>query len=341
MLTKRIIPCLDVKNGNVVKGIHFLGLKEVGDPVALAKKYYLDGADELVFLDISATVEKRKTMVDIVNKVAKEIYIPFTVGGGISTIEDVRAMLMAGADKVSLNSAAIRNPDLIKEASKRFGNQCIVLAVDAKRRKDGSGWNVYIEGGRKDTGIDCIEWILKGVSLGAGEILLTSMDADGTKDGFDLALYEAVSKVVQVPVIASGGCGKMDDFVDALKVSDAALAASIFHYEESNVQNVKKYLKEKVIKIVCKTVCSHVSIAFIIGKCSEIIRKTKRPPYFFCEKISPCGAGTACATACGGRTPAGRRSRAAACRRHPIRAFRRSGRGCRGMPRRGRTTAGG
>lgn len=217
----------------------------MGDPAALAKKYYLDGADELVFLDISATVEKRKTMVDIVNKVAKEIYIPFTVGGGISTIEDVRAMLMAGADKVSLNSAAIRNPDLIKEASKRFGNQCIVLAVDAKRRKDGSGWNVYIEGGRKDTGIDCIEWILKGVSLGAGEILLTSMDADGTKDGFDLALYEAVSKVVQVPVIASGGCGKMDDFVDALKVSDAALAASIFHYEESNVQNVKKYLKEK------------------------------------------------------------------------------------------------
>ena len=235
MLTKRIIPCLDVKDGNVVKGIRFLGLKEVGDPVALAKKYYLDGADELVFLDISATVEKRKTMVDIVKKVAKEIYIPFTVGGGISTIEDVRAMLMAGADKVSLNSAAIRNPDLIKEASKRFGNQCIVLAVDAKRRKD--------------TGIDCIEWILKGVSLGAGEILLTSMDADGTKDGFDLALYEAVSKVVQVPVIASGGCGKMDDFVDALKVSDAALAASIFHYEESSVQNVKKYLKEKGVAV--------------------------------------------------------------------------------------------
>ena len=231
------------------EGNPLLGLKEVGDPAALAKKYYLDGADELVFLDISATVEKRKTMVDIVNKVAKEIYIPFTVGGGISTIEDVRAMLMAGADKVSLNSAAIRNPDLIKEASKRFGNQCIVLAVDAKRRKDGSGWNVYIEGGRKDTGIDCIEWILKGVSLGAGEILLTSMDADGTKDGFDLALYEAVSKVVQVPVIASGGCGKMDDFVDALKVSDAALAASIFHYEESNVQNVKKYLKEKGVAV--------------------------------------------------------------------------------------------
>ena len=183
MLTKRIIPCLDVKDGQVVKGIHFLGLKEVGDPVSLAKKYYEDGADELVFLDISATIEKRKTMVDVVRRVAKEIFIPFTVGGGISTIEDVRAMLMAGADKVSLNSAAIRNPSLIEEASKRFGNQCIVLAVDAKKRADNTGWNVYVEGGRKDTGIDCMEWILKGVSLGVGEILLTSMDADGTKDG--------------------------------------------------------------------------------------------------------------------------------------------------------------
>ena len=249
MLTKRIIPCLDVKDGNVVKGIHFLGLKEVGDPVALAKKYYLDGADELVFLDISATVEKRKTMVEVVKKVAKEIFIPFTVGGGIQTVEDVRAMLMAGADKVSLNSAAIRNPSLIKEASERFGNQCVVLAVDAKRRKDNAGWNVYIEGGRKDTGIDCIEWIQKGVSLGAGEILLTSMDADGTKDGFDIELYKAVSKIVNVPVISSGGCGKMEDFVDALQVSDAALAASIFHYDETSVQNVKKYLKEKGVAV--------------------------------------------------------------------------------------------
>lgn len=249
MLTKRIIPCLDVKDGNVVKGIHFLGLKEVGDPVALAKKYYLDGADELVFLDISATVEKRKTMVEVVKKVAKEIFIPFTVGGGIQTVEDVRAMLMAGADKVSLNSAAIRNPSLIKEASERFGNQCVVLAVDAKRRKDNAGWNVYIEGGRKDTGIDCMEWIQKGVSLGAGEILLTSMDADGTKDGFDIELYKAVSKIVNVPVIASGGCGKMEDFVDALQVSDAALAASIFHYDETSVQNVKKYLKEEGVAV--------------------------------------------------------------------------------------------
>lgn len=249
MLTKRIIPCLDVKDGQVVKGIHFVGLKEVGDPVALAKKYYSDGADELVFLDISATVEKRKTMVDVVRRVAKEIFIPFTVGGGISTIEDVRVMLMAGADKVSLNSAAIRNPSLIEEASKRFGNQCIVLAVDAKKRADNTGWNVYVEGGRKDTGIDCMEWILKGVSLGAGEILLTSMDADGTKEGFDLELYKAVSKIVNVPVIASGGCGKLEDFKLVLEVSDAALAASIFHYEESSVQNVKKYLKEEGVAV--------------------------------------------------------------------------------------------
>lgn len=249
MLTKRIIPCLDVKDGQVVKGIHFVGLKEVGDPVALAKKYYSDGADELVFLDISATVEKRKTMVDVVRRVAKEIFIPFTVGGGISTIEDVRAMLMAGADKVSLNSAAIRNPSLIEEASKRFGNQCIVLAVDAKKRADNTGWNVCVEGGRKDTGIDCMEWILKGVSLGAGEILLTSMDADGTKEGFDLELYKAVSKIVNVPVIASGGCGKLEDFKLVLEVSDAALAASIFHYEESSIQNVKKYLKEEGVAV--------------------------------------------------------------------------------------------
>ena len=249
MLTKRIIPCLDVKDGQVVKGIHFLGLKEVGDPVSLAKKYYEDGADELVFLDISATIEKRKTMVDVVRRVAKEIFIPFTVGGGISTIEDVRVMLMAGADKVSLNSAAIRNPSLIEEASKRFGNQCIVLAVDAKKRADNTGWNVYVEGGRKDTGIDCMEWILKGVSLGAGEILLTSMDADGTKEGFDLELYKAVSKIVNVPVIASGGCGKLEDFKLVLEVSDAALASSIFHYEESSIQNVKKYLKEEGVAV--------------------------------------------------------------------------------------------
>lgn len=245
MLTKRIIPCLDVKNGQVVKGIHFEGLKHVGDPVGLAKKYYLDGADELVFLDISATVEKRKTMVNVVKNVAKEIFIPFTVGGGIQTIEDIRDLLLAGADKVSLNSAAIRNPLLIQEASSRFGSQCIVLAVDAKKRQDGSGWNVYIDGGRTDTGIDCVEWILKGVQCGAGEILLTSMDADGTKDGFDLDLYRIVSKKVNVPVIASGGCGEMKDLYNVLQYSDAALAASIFHYDECSVYDVKKYLKEK------------------------------------------------------------------------------------------------
>ena len=242
MLTKRIIPCLDVKDGQVVKGIHFVGLKEVGNPVSLAKKYYEDGADELVFLDISATIEKRKTMVDVVRRVAKEIFIPFTVGGGISTIEDVRAMLMAGADKVSLNSAAIRNPSLIEEASKRFGNQCIVLAVDAKKRADNTGWNVYVEGGRKDTGIDCMEWILKGVSLGAGEILLTSMDADGTRDGFDIDMLKAVVAAVNIPVIASGGCGGKEDIVDVFKETDcdAALAASLFHFGEATVDEVKE-----------------------------------------------------------------------------------------------------
>ena len=249
MFTKRIIPCLDINNNRVVKGTNFVNLRDAGDPVQVAKAYNKAGADELVFLDITASSDHRATVVELVRKVAREVFIPFTVGGGISTIEDVRAMLMAGADKVSLNSAAIRNPSLIEEASKRFGNQCIVLAVDAKKRADNTGWNVYVEGGRKDTGIDCMEWILKGVSLGAGEILLTSMDADGTKDGFDLDLYRAVSKIVNVPVIASGGCGKLEDFKSALEVSDAALAASIFHYEESSVLNVKKYLKEEGVAV--------------------------------------------------------------------------------------------
>ena len=249
MHTKRIIPCLDVNNGRVVKGVNFVNLIDAGDPVAVAAAYDKAGADELVFLDITASSDNRATKVDMVRKVAEKVFIPFTVGGGISTIENVRAMLMAGADKVSLNSAAIQNPSLIEEASKRFGNQCIVLAVDAKKRADNTGWNVYVEGGRKDTGIDCMEWILKGVSLGAGEILLTSMDADGTKDGFDLDLYRAVSKIVNVPVIASGGCGKLEDFKSALEVSDAALAASIFHYEESSVLNVKKYLKEEGVAV--------------------------------------------------------------------------------------------
>jgi imidazole glycerol-phosphate synthase subunit HisF len=249
MLTKRIIPCLDVKDGNVVKGINFLGLKEVGDPVELAKSYYEQGADELVFLDISATHEKRDTMVDVVSRVAKEIFIPFTVGGGIRTIEDIRKMLLAGADKVSLNSAAILNPELIRQGALKFGNQCIVLAVDAKRRKDGSGWNVYIEGGRKDTGLDCVEWIKKGVSFGAGEILLTSMDCDGCQDGFDLELYKTISNVVNVPVICSGGCGSLEDFYEGLQVSDATLAASLFHYETLTVKQVKEYLDKKGVVV--------------------------------------------------------------------------------------------
>ncbi len=249
MLTKRIIPCLDVKDGHVVKGINFLGLKEVGDPVELAKSYYEQGADELIFLDISATHEKRDTMVEVVRNVAKEIYIPFTVGGGIRTIEDIRKMLLAGADKVSLNSAAILNPELIHQGALKFGNQCIVLAVDAKKREDGTGWNVYIEGGRKDTGIDCVEWIQKGVNLGAGEILLTSMDQDGCQNGFDLELYETISKVVNVPIICSGGCGCLEDFYDGLKYSDAALAASLFHYGTLSVQEVKSYLKQKGVPV--------------------------------------------------------------------------------------------
>ena len=249
MHTKRIIPCLDVRNGKVVKGINFVGVKEVGNPVELGEYYYKQGADEIVFLDITATHEGRGIMESVVQQVAERIFIPFTVGGGLKDIDDIKRILRAGADKVSLNSAAIRNPSLIEEASKRFGNQCIVLAVDAKKRADNTGWNVYVEGGRKDTGIDCMEWILKGVSLGAGEILLTSMDADGTKDGFDLELYKAVSKIVNVPVIASGGCGKLEDFKSALEVSDAALAASIFHYEESSVLNVKKYLKEEGVAV--------------------------------------------------------------------------------------------
>ena len=209
MHTKRIIPCLDVKDGRVVKGINFVGLKEVGDPVELAKSYYEQGADELVFLDITATHEQRDTMVQVVEKVASAIFIPFTVGGGIRSVEDIRKMLLAGADKVSLNSAAVKNPKLIQEGAAIFGNQCIVLAVDGKKRQDGSGWNVYVNGGRVDTGLDLLTWVKQAVELGAGEILLTSMDADGTKQGFDIALCKAVRDIVDVPVIASGGCGSL------------------------------------------------------------------------------------------------------------------------------------
>ena len=251
MHTKRIIPCLDVKDGRVVKGINFVGLKEVGDPVELAKSYYEQGADELVFLDITATHEQRDTMVQVVEKVASAIFIPFTVGGGIRSVEDIRKMLLAGADKVSLNSAAVKNPKLIQEGAAIFGNQCIVLAVDGKKRQDGSGWNVYVNGGRVDTGLDLLTWVKQAVEWGAGEILLTSMDADGTKQGFDIALCKAVRDIVDVPVIASGGCGSLQHFVEVFDedAADAALAASMFHYGEVSVPQVKHYLKEKGIAV--------------------------------------------------------------------------------------------
>lgn len=251
MHTKRIIPCLDVKDGRVVKGINFVGLKEVGDPVELAKSYYEQGADELVFLDITATHEQRDTMVQVIEKVASAIFIPFTVGGGIRSVEDIRKMLLAGADKVSLNSAAVKNPKLIQEGAAIFGNQCIVLAVDGKKRQDGSGWNVYVNGGRVDTGLDLLTWVKQAVELGAGEILLTSMDADGTKQGFDIALCKAVRDIVDVPVIASGGCGSLQHFAEVFDedAADAALAASMFHYGEVSVPQVKRYLKERGIAV--------------------------------------------------------------------------------------------
>lgn len=251
MFTKRIIPCLDVKEGKVVKGINFVGLKEVGDPVALAKQYYEQGADEIVFLDISATNEGRKTMADVARRVAEEIFIPFTIGGGIQSIEDIQTLLRSGADKVSLNSAAIKNPQLIQEGAKIFGSQCIVSAIDAKKRADGSGWNVYINGGRKDTGIDLIEWVKEVTALGAGEILLTSMDADGTRNGFDLEMLRAVNAIIDVPLIASGGCGTIEHIAQVLEsdAADAALAASIFHYGDHSVGEVKEYLKEKGIPV--------------------------------------------------------------------------------------------
>ena len=249
MLTKRIIPCLDVRDGKVVKGINFVGIKEVGDPVELAAEYDRQGADELIFLDITATSDDRNTMVDMVERTAKQVFIPFTVGGGIRSIEDIRKMLLAGADKVSLNSSALKNPDLIRQGAEMIGSQCIVLAVDAKKREDGTGWDAYLAGGRINTHKDVIEWVKEAEKLGAGEILLTSMDADGTLQGFDLELTQAVRNAVNVPVIASGGCGKLEDFYDVLKedTADAALAASLFHYGTLSVGEVKDYLKEKGI----------------------------------------------------------------------------------------------
>lgn len=251
MHTKRIIPCLDVKEGRVVKGVNFVGLKDVGNPVDLAEYYYKAGADELVFLDITATHEGRGIMRTVVEKVAEKIFIPFTVGGGLKNLEDIKEILRAGADKVSLNSAAVRDKQLIKKGAYYFGNQCIVLAVDAKKREDNTGWNVVINGGRIDTGIDALRWIEEGVRLGAGEILLTSMDADGTKKGFDIELTKSVSNITNVPVIASGGCGSLEHFYEVFKdeAADAALAASLFHYGELSVEEVKKYLKDKNISV--------------------------------------------------------------------------------------------
>ena len=251
MLTKRIIPCLDVNNGRVVKGVNFVNLIDAGDPVAVGEAYSKAGADELVFLDITASNERRATVADMVREVAKKVFIPFTVGGGIRTVDDVRAILREGADKVSMNSAAIDRPELIAEAADKFGSQCVVLAIDAKRREDGSGWNIYKHGGRIDVGLDAVEWAKKGVELGAGEILLTSMDCDGTKAGYDIELTRAVARAVSVPVIASGGAGTLEHFYDALTEgeADAALAASLFHFKELEISEVKQYLGERGVPV--------------------------------------------------------------------------------------------
>jgi len=250
MHTKRIIPCLDVKAGRVVKGTNFVELRDAGDPVELAEIYDKEQADELVFLDITASVEKRKSVLDVINRTAGQVFMPLTVGGGISTVEDIRNALKAGADKTSVNSAAVRNPDLIRDGAKFFGNQCIVLAVDAKRRGENS-WEVYVNGGRTPTGLDALTWIKKAVSLGAGEILLTSMDADGTKNGYDIPLTRAISEAVNVPVIASGGAGTLEHFYDVLTLgkADAVLAASVFHYKEFTIKQVKEYLNSKGVEV--------------------------------------------------------------------------------------------
>jgi cyclase len=251
MLTKRIIPCLDVNNGRVVKGVKFVDLIDAGDPVLVGEAYSKAGADELVFLDITASNERRATVADMVREVAKKVFIPFTVGGGIRTVDDVRAILREGADKVAVNSAAIDRPELIAEAADKFGSQCVVLAIDAKRRADGSGWNIYKHGGRIDMGIDAIEWAKKGVSLGAGEILITSMDCDGTKAGYDIELTRQIAEAVDVPVIASGGAGTMEHFYDAITEgkADAVLAASLFHFKEMEICDLKRYLKDRGISI--------------------------------------------------------------------------------------------
>jgi len=251
MFTKRIIPCLDVKNGRVVKGVNFVDLRDAGDPVEIAAAYDKAGADELVFLDITASSDNRNTVVDMVRKVAETVFIPFTVGGGIRTVEDFRALLREGADKISINSSAIDDPTLISRAADKFGSQCVVVAIDAKRRADGSGWNIYKHGGRLDVGIDAIEWAAKANELGAGEILLTSMDCDGTKAGYDIELTRRIAEAVKIPVIASGGAGTMDHFYDALTEgkADAALAASLFHYKEMEIIDLKNYLAERGVSV--------------------------------------------------------------------------------------------
>lgn len=251
MFTKRIIPCLDVNGGRVVKGVNFVNLRDAGDPVEIAAAYDAAGADELVFLDITATSDARETVVDMVRKVAEKVFIPFTVGGGIRTVEDFKALLREGADKISVNSAAIARPELISEAADKFGSQCVVVAIDARRRPDGSGWNVYKNGGRIDTGLDAVEWAFDACRRGAGEILLTSMDCDGTKAGYDLALTRQIADAVSVPVIASGGAGTKEHFYDALTKggADAALAASLFHYKELAILDLKEYLAGRGVAV--------------------------------------------------------------------------------------------
>jgi len=248
--TKRIIPCLDVKDGRVVKGTNFVGLRDAGDPVELAAKYDEEGADELTFLDITASSDKRDTIVNVARDCASKVFIPFTVGGGIRTTDDMRALLKAGADKISVNTAAIKRPELIREGAEKFGRQCIVLAVDARRSGENS-WEVYINGGRTPTGLDCLEWVKKAVALGAGEILLTSMDADGTKAGYDIPLTRAVSEAVPVPVIASGGAGELAHFYEVLTEgrADAVLAASVFHYGQFTIKQVKEYLRSRGVEV--------------------------------------------------------------------------------------------
>ena len=250
MHTKRIIPCLDINKGRVVKGVNFVNLRDAGDPVEIAAAYDAAGADELVFLDITASSDARNIVLDLVARVAEKVFIPFTVGGGIRTVDDFRMILREGADKISVNSAAIDNPALISDAAYKFGSQCVVVAIDARRRADGSGWNVFKHGGRLDTGLDAIEWAYKAYKLGAGEILLTSMDCDGTKAGYDCELTEKIASEVGIPVIASGGAGNCEHFYEALeRGADAALAVSLFHYKELEISEVKKYLAEKGIPV--------------------------------------------------------------------------------------------